>query len=79
MRTGIVRFSFICVNPGCLIMQMQAVKFAKINVTHGSYLVGYHPASYLAEAEGFEPPEPDGSADFKTASFDHSDKPPRDI
>jgi hypothetical protein len=33
----------------------------------------------LAEAEGFEPPEPCGSAVFKTASIDHSDKPPEHI
>lgn len=32
---------------------------------------------FLAEAEGFEPPVPDGTAVFKTAAFDHSATPPR--
>ena len=32
---------------------------------------------YLAESEGFEPPEPRGSTVFKTAAIDHSANSPR--
>ena len=31
---------------------------------------------YLAEGEGFEPPDPFGSTVFKTAAFGHSATPP---
>ena len=34
------------------------------------------PGAAVAEREGFEPPEHDGSTVFKTASFDHSDTSP---
>lgn len=33
-------------------------------------------AASMAEAEGFEPPEPCGSLVFKTSSFNHSDTLP---
>jgi hypothetical protein len=32
----------------------------------------YKTKSYVAEREGFEPPDPCGSTVFKTAAFDHS-------
>ena len=35
--------------------------------------------SILAEAEGFEPPDPCGSTVFKTAAIDHSATPPERI
>ena len=35
------------------------------------------PRVKLAEEEGFEPPDPEGSAVFKTAAIDHSATPPR--
>ena len=34
------------------------------------------PRVKLAEEEGFEPPDPEGSAVFKTAAIDHSATPP---
>ena len=35
-----------------------------------------HPAFFVAESEGFEPPDPLRSTVFKTAAFDHSANSP---
>ncbi len=57
-------------------------------VTHGlegrcsiqlSYGRGLNAPHELAEREGFEPPEPCGSAVFKTAAIDHSAISPQTI
>ena len=37
-----------------------------------------HPAFFVAESEGFEPPDPLRSTVFKTAAFDHSANSPID-
>ena len=44
------------------------------NIRHKK--TGLNPAVFLAEEEGFEPPEPRSSTVFKTAAFDHSAIPP---
>ena len=47
--------------------------------TKNRRVASYTKAHYLffAESEGFEPPVPCGTIDFKSITFDHSDNSPK--